>query len=186
VQPTFTPHAVIPQILIVEPLIRSDSRGTFIEAYKASDYDAVGITARFVQDNQSVSTRWVLRGLHFQLPPRAQAKLVRCIEGEVFDVAVDLRPDAPTYRRYASVTLKAEEQRLIWIPVGFAHGFLTLSERATVVYQQTNEYSPNHEGLVRWDDPSLNIKWPLGRTVPLLSDKDARAPFLSELDPPRW
>ena len=184
--PRVSPHPVIPQILVIEPLVQRDSRGTFVEAYKASDYAAIGITTRFVQDNQSVSTRWVLRGLHFQVPPRAQAKLVRCVEGEVFDVAVDLRPEAPTFGRYASITLRAEEQRLVWIPVGFAHGFLTLSDRATVAYQQTDEYSPGHEGAVRWDDPSLNIQWPLKGAAPLLSDKDARAPLLTALQPIRW
>lgn len=184
--PRVSPNEVIPQILVVEPLVRRDSRGTFIEAYKASDYAAIGISARFVQDNQSVSTRWALRGLHFQVPPHAQAKLVRCVEGAVFDVAVDLRPDSPTFRRYASMTLKAEEQRLIWIPVGFAHGFLTVSDRATVVYQQTNEYSPGHEGTIRWNDPSIDIKWPLDGADPLLSDKDARAPLLSDVDPLHW
>jgi dTDP-4-dehydrorhamnose 3,5-epimerase len=186
VVPRVSPHAVIPDILAIEPEVWRDRRGSFIEVHKATEYQAIGIEATFVQENQSVSKRWVLRGLHYQVSPHAHAKLVRCVEGAVFDVAVDLRADSPTFGRYASTTLRAEDQRVLWIPVGFAHGFLTLSERATVVYLQTAEYSPAHERSVRWDDPSIGVKWPLEGYAPVLSEKDARAPFLTEIERPGW
>jgi dTDP-4-dehydrorhamnose 3,5-epimerase len=170
-------------VLFVTLHVWEDARGWFAETYKTSDYLVGGVDLVFVQENQSVSTsRFVLRGLHYQVEPRAHAKLVRCLEGQIFDVAVDLRRDSPTYRRYASTVLSGTEPRCLWIPKGFAHGFLTLTERASVLYKQTAEYSPAHERAVRWNDPALNIAWPLGGAQPLLSEKDEHAPLLVEME----
>src|SRR5438309_1391083 len=183
VPPRFSRLETIPDVMLIEPQVWRDQRGWFVEAYRASDYAAAGIVTDLVQENQSFSaSRFVLRGLHFQIEPKAQAKLVRCLEGRIFDVVVDLRRGSPTYARYASTILNADEPRLVWVPSGFAHGFLTLSARASVVYQQTAEYSPRHERAIRWNDPQLAIPWPLEGASPLMSRKDAEAPFLAEVE----
>jgi dTDP-4-dehydrorhamnose 3,5-epimerase len=171
----------LPDIAIVEPKAVKDERGWFMETYKKSEFSTQGIPQDFLQDNHSCSTlKGVLRGLHFQKEPVAQGKLVRCIVGEVFDVAVDIRKGSPTYSRWVSVILSAQNRRMIWIPVGFAHGFLTTSDVSEVEYKVTAEYSNAHDRAIRWNDPDIGIGWPVGN--PMLSRKDAEAPFLKEAD----
>ncbi len=170
----------IPGLILVEPQVFGDDRGFFTETYKASDFAAHGIPGPFVQENYSHSVRGVLRGLHFQKAPAAQGKLVSVICGEIFDVAVDIRQGSPTYGQWAGVTLSAENHRLLYVPVGFAHGFCVLSAEADVVYRVTAEYAPQYDRGIRWDDPALGIAWPV--SAPLLSLKDARLPLLAEAD----
>jgi len=159
-------------VFIVEPAAFADARGYFLETYNEKDFFDAGITARFVQDNQSSSSRGVLRGLHFQRQ-HPQAKLVRVISGEVFDVAVDIRPGSPTYGKWVGVTLSAQNRRQFFIPRGFAHGFLVLSEQAEFVYKCDEFYHPEDEGGILWSDPSIAIEWPLPEGVePILSNKD--------------
>lgn len=169
----------IPDVLIVEPKCFSDERGFFFESFNQREWaKATGLKLDFVQDNHSRSVRGVLRGLHYQLPPFSQGKLVRCVVGEVFDVAVDLRKDSPTLCQWVGVVLSAKNKRQLWIPEGFAHGFLVLSDVAEFAYKTTAYYAPDHERSIRWDDPSLNIDWPLNGS-PILSDNDAIAGFYS-------
>ena len=158
-----------------------DARGYFMETYKKSDFDQAGLVYDFVQDNQSKSKRGVLRGLHFQKQYQ-QAKLVRCIEGEVFDVCVDLRKGSPTYGKYESVVLSAEKGNQFMIPRGFAHGFLVLSESATFCYKVDNLYHPEDEGGIIYNDPDVNIDWPKLDEL-LLSEKDGKMPLLKEIKP---
>jgi dTDP-4-dehydrorhamnose 3,5-epimerase len=172
----------LPGVLVVEPAVFRDDRGYLTEVWNQRRYDDAGLGARFVQDNLSSSRRGVLRGLHYQ-HPAAQGKLVSALVGEVFDVAVDIRPDSPTFRRWVGVTLSAENNRQIYIPPGFAHGFAVLSETAVVLYKCTEFYTPSDEGSVRWDDPALGIEWPA--TSPILARKDAEAPLLAEIAPDR-
>ncbi len=170
----------IPGVIIVKPKVFGDERGFFMETYKRSDFEKAGIDTDFVQDNHSKSRKGVLRGLHFQCEPRAQGKLVRCIRGRVFDVAVDIRPESPTFKKWVGLELSEENKLMLWIPKGFAHGFLTLSEEAEIIYKVSgSEYSPEHDRSIRWDDPELSIAWPL-EGEPLLSPKDREAPYLSE------
>lgn len=166
----------IPDVVMIEPRVFRDERGFFVESYKRSEFAAFGITESFVQDNHSRSRRGVLRGLHYQNPPRAQGKLVRAVRGEIFDVAVDIRKGSPTYGRWVGVNLSEENMRMLYIPPGFAHGFLTLSDMADVMYKTTDEYSPEHEAGIIWSDPEIRINWPL--RDPVLSPKDARWPCL--------
>jgi len=167
-----TPTA-IPDVLLLAPRVFEDSRGHFYESWNRRAFEAaVGAPFDFVQDNHSVSVRGVLRGLHYQLP-EPQAKLVRVTAGEIYDVAVDLRRGSPTFGRWVGARLSAERREQLWIPVGFAHGFLALSERAEVQYKATAYYHPECERCIRWDDPELAIPWPLGATPPLVSPKDA-------------
>lgn len=168
----------IPDVLIVTPNIFPDNRGRFLETFQAERYAAHGMAGPFVQDNMSHSVRGTLRGLHFQIT-RPQAKLVHVIHGEIFDVAVDLRPASPTYKMYAGVTLTGEDHRQLYIPEGFAHGFCVLSEKAVFVYKCTDYYAPRDEGGVHWADPEIGIDWPVD--APIVSDKDAALPRLSEL-----
>lgn len=166
----------IPEVKIFEPKVFGDDRGFFFESYSQKIFEeATGLKANFVQDNHSKSARGVLRGLHYQLPPMAQGKLVRVVEGEVFDVAVDIRKSSPTFGKWVGVLLSAENKRQLWIPEGFAHGFLTLSETAEFLYKTTNYYSPRHEGAVLWSDASLAIAWPKVSNI-LVSGKDQVAP----------
>ncbi len=173
------PYTVIPtdilDVLILEPKVFGDARGFFFESYNQRDFEAAtglhGLT--FVQDNHSRSRRGVLRGLHYQLPPKAQGKLVRVVRGAVFDVAVDIRRDSPTFGRWVGVELSESNHRQLWIPPGFAHGFLVLSDEADFLYKTTDYYSPAHERCIRWDDPTLAIEWPLAEDAPLISAKDA-------------
>lgn len=167
----------IPDVLIIEPKVFGDSRGFFFESFNKKIFDeAVNRNVEFVQDNHSLSTKGVLRGLHYQIEPYAQGKLVRCIEGEVFDVAVDIRDGSPTYGKWVGVNLSADNHRQLWIPEGFAHGFLTLSERAQFVYKTTNYYHPQSDRGIIWNDPILDIDWPLELgNQPIISDKDRNA-----------
>ena len=166
----------IPDVIVIEPKIFNDDRGFFFESFNQSDFETeTGLVPNFVQDNHSKSTKGVLRGLHYQLPPKAQGKLVRVINGEVFDVAVDIRQGSPTYGQWVAEILSAENKKQLWIPEGFAHGFLTLSDTAELIYKTTNYYSPELDRCIRWDDSSLNIDWPTPTSAPLLSEKDASA-----------
>ncbi len=165
----------IPDVFIFEPKVFGDERGFFFESFNHKLFEeAVGYPVTFVQDNHSKSSKGVLRGLHYQLPPHAQGKLVRCVAGEVFDVAVDIRKSSPTFGKWVGVHLSGENKRQLWIPEGFAHGFLTLSETAEFLYKTTNYYSPQSEGAIRWDDPQVGIEWPITGEVSL-SKKDEGA-----------
>jgi len=157
-------------VLILEPKVFGDARGFFMETYNKATMAEVGITDNFVQDNHSRSEHNVLRGLHYQVE-QTQGKLVRAIVGELFDVAVDLRRSSPTFGKWAAATLSAENKRMMWVPAGCAHGFLVVSDIAEVLYKATDFYAPQHERSIRWDDPDLQIEWPIV-APPLLSDKD--------------
>lgn len=162
----------IPDVLILEPKVFGDNRGFFYESYNERVFrEATGLDVHFVQDNHSRSVKGVLRGLHYQLPPAAQGKLVRCVVGEVFDVAVDLRQSSSTFGRWVGVSLSAENKRQLWIPEGFAHGFLVISEWAEFLYKTTAFYASAQERTLFWNDPNLAIKWPLSGN-PILSAKD--------------
>lgn len=166
----------IPDVLIFEPKVFGDERGFFFESFNNKLFEeAVGYPVTFVQDNHSKSSKGVLRGLHYQLPPHAQGKLVRCVVGEVFDVVVDIRKSSPTFGQWVGVTLSADNKRQLWIPEGFAHGFLTMSEIAEVVYKVTNYYSSQSERIVNWCDEKIAISWPELKNVSsyIMSEKDA-------------
>jgi dTDP-4-dehydrorhamnose 3,5-epimerase len=166
---------------ILEPKIFGDARGFFLESYNERNFDqALGMQVRFVQDNHSRSAQGVLRGLHYQLPPHAQGKLVRVTQGAVFDVAVDLRRSSPSYGRWVGVTLTGENHRMVWLPPGLAHGFLVTGESADFQYKTTDYYAPESERCIRWDDPAIGIAWPLLDRAPVLATRDAAAPVLSE------
>ncbi|MEG0769685.1 MAG: dTDP-4-dehydrorhamnose 3,5-epimerase [Ruthenibacterium sp.] len=158
-------------VLVIEPTVFGDSRGYFMETFQAQEYAAAGIRGAFVQDNQSKSTRGVLRGLHFQ-KEHTQGKLVRILSGEVYDVAVDCRPHSKTFGKWMGVTLSAENKKQLYIPQGFAHGFLVLSDEAEFTYKCTDVYDHASEGGIPWDDPAIGIEWPDTGAAPLLSDKD--------------
>lgn len=169
-------QTVIPGLLILEPRVFGDDRGFFFESFNRKVFrEATGIDAEFVQDNHSRSEKNVLRGLHYQVAPRAQGKLVRVVHGAVFDVAVDIRKDSPTFGRWVGETLSAENKKQVWIPTGFAHGFLTLTDSAEFLYKTTDYYSPDLERCIAWDDPKIGIKWPLTTTDPIISQKDRQA-----------
>ncbi len=196
----------IPEVILVKPKVLTDERGFFMESYKYSEFAAFGIKEHFVQDNHSRSIRGVLRGLHYQKSPKDQGKLVRVVVGEVFDVAVDIRSargikregniphdsprginkkgnipqgkGSPTYGKWVGVRLSAENKRMLYIPPGFAHGFCVLSEEAEILYKVTEEYSPQHDAGIIWNDPELAIDWPIEE--PVLSEKDAALPTLRE------
>lgn len=171
-------------VLILEPKVFGDERGFFYESFNQRAFDeAVGHSVNFVQDNHSRSAKGVLRGLHFQRAPHEQGKLVRAVRGSVFDVAVDIRRDSPTFGKWVGVELSEENHRQLWIPGGLAHGFLVTSESADFLYKTTSFYAPQSEGSIRWDDPTLGIEWPLGTMPPALSAKDASAPFLTATAP---
>lgn len=168
-------------VLVIEPRVFGDERGFFFESFNQRAFDdAVGAHVDFVQDNHSKSSRNVLRGLHYQLPPKAQGKLVRVVQGEVFDVAVDLRKGSATFGQWVGENLSAENKKQLWIPAGFAHGFLTLSETAEFLYKTTDYYSPEHERCIRWDDADVGVLWPLS-IPPLVSEKDALGSTFSGL-----
>lgn len=166
---TFT-RLEIPDVILVEPKIFLDNRGFFYESFKESDFLSYGITDKFIQDNFSHSVKGVIRGLHYQNPPRSQAKLVTVIKGKIFDVAIDIRKKSPTYGKWISEILSEENHRLLYVPEGFAHGFCVLSEQADVSYKINNEYSPQHEQGIIWNDQTLNISWPIEK--PIISNKD--------------
>lgn len=172
----------IPDVKIFEPKVFGDHRGFFFESFNQKIFDAaVGRNITFVQDNHSKSQKGVLRGLHYQLPPMAQGKLVRVTYGEVFDVAVDIRQSSATFGKWVGVILSAENKRQLWVPEGFAHGFLTLSNEAEFLYKTTNFYSPQHETSLHWNDETLNIQWPLEvGCPPILNQKDSSAKVLAD------
>jgi len=170
----------IPEVVLIEPKVFQDGRGFFMETYKFSDFAAFGIAERFVQDNHSRSKKSVIRGLHYQNPPKAQGKLVRAVVGEIFDVAVDIRRGSPTYGKWVGEKLSSENKRMLYIPPGFAHGFCVLSAEAEVVYKVTEEYAPEHEAGIIWNDPDIGISWPIAN--PIISEKDAALPCLKEAE----
>ena len=171
----------IPDVLIVEPTVHGDARGYFFESWSRRAFSGlVGREVDFVQDNHSASGRGVLRGLHYQTE-HAQGKLVRAVAGEVYDVAVDLRRSSPTFGRWVGEVLSAENRRMMWIPEGFAHGFLVLSEAAEFLYKTTDSYSPAHERTLLWNDPAIGIRWPL-EGAPLVKPKDAAGAPLASAD----
>ena len=170
----------IPEVLLVKARSVSDDRGFFAETYKMSEFSANGLSQTFVQDNHSHSVRGVLRGLHYQNHPRAQGKLVRVLRGRIFDVAVDIRKGSPTYGHWVGSVLSASNLRMLYVPVGFAHGFCVTSEDADVVYKVTEEYAAELERGIIWNDPEIGIQWPI--TEPFLSLKDVQLPSLREAD----
>ncbi len=171
----------IPEVLIVEPKVFGDDRGFFFESFNEQAWqDATGLECRFVQDNHSRSGRGVLRGLHYQIQ-QPQGKLVRCVVGEVLDVAVDIRHSSASFGRSVAVRLSAENKRQLWVPEGFAHGFLVLSEVAEFLYKTTDYYAPQHERSIRWNDPELNIDWQI-KGNPILSGKDETAPLFADAE----
>ena len=174
----------ISDLIIIEPTVFGDARGYFLESYNQKKFEEVIGKTSFVQDNESKSSKGVLRGLHFQKPPFQQAKLVRCIEGEVLDVAVDIRKNSKTYGKHVAVLLSGENKRQLFVPRGFAHGFLVLSERATFAYKVDNAYSPDHDSGIRWNDKELNIKWGEENCDIVTSKKDAALPFFSKFKSP--
>lgn len=167
-------------VVLIEPHLFGDERGFFLELYKRSDFRRAGITEHFVQDNHSRSTKGVLRGLHYQKEPRAQGKLVRCLQGKIFDVAVDIRKGSPTYGKWVGQELTGENRQMLYVPIGFAHGFLTLSDVAEVLYKCTDEYSPSHDRGIIWNDPDIGIPWKTSE--PLISGKDMTHPRLRDAD----
>ncbi|WP_338824266.1 dTDP-4-dehydrorhamnose 3,5-epimerase [Bradyrhizobium septentrionale] len=175
----------VPDVILITPKRHADARGFFSETYHAGAFEIHGLEAyRFVQDNHVYSAeRGVLRGLHFQLRPPAQGKLVRCIRGAIFDVAVDIRSGSPTYGCHVGVELSATNWKQLWIPPGFAHGYVTLEEHCEVIYKVTDYYSPECDRGIAWDDPALAIDWPLSKTDIILSEKDRKQPRLSEIAP---
>ena len=173
----------LPGVLILEPKVFGDDRGFFMESYNSQRFaELTGCSEPMVQDNHSRSSRGVLRGLHYQLPPMAQGKVVRAVAGEIFDVTVDIRRSSPTFGQWFGLYLSSENKKQLWVPRGFAHGFYVTSDVAEVVYKVTEYYSPQHERGIRWDDPAIGIEWPLGNGAPLLSGKDAQAPLLAQAE----
>ena len=174
----------ISDVIIIEPTVFGDNRGYFLESYNKKKFEEVVGKTSFIQDNESKSSKGVLRGLHFQKPPFDQAKLVRCIEGEVLDVAVDIRKNSKTYGQHVAVLLSGENKRQLFVPRGFAHGFLVLSDTATFAYKVDNRYAPEFDVGIRWNDKELNIQWGLEESEILVSAKDAELPFFLEFDSP--
>ncbi len=170
----------IPDILIIEPKVFGDSRGYFMETFSLSFFEHCVCNTKFIQDNESKSVYGVLRGLHYQLPPKSQSKLVRVVHGEVLDVAVDIRKGSPTFGQHVSCILSAENKRQLFIPRGFAHGFAVLSKEAVFQYKCDNYYSPADEGAILWSDPALAIDWKIPADDMILSDKDRNHPLLKD------
>jgi dTDP-4-dehydrorhamnose 3,5-epimerase len=177
----FSPSPVLPDVIIVQPDVHADKRGYFMETYHQKEFAAGGIGRAFIQDNQSMSVRGTLRGLHYQVQ-RPQGKLIRVIYGEVFDVSVDIRRSSPHFGRWFGIRLSAENKTAVYVPPDFAHGFCVLSERAEFFYKCTDFYAPEFERAIRWDDPDLAIAWPT--KDPVLSEKDAAAPYLRDAELP--
>lgn len=170
----------IPEVILIEATAFEDDRGYFIERYKRSEFEGMGIRDKFVQENGSHSMSRVLRGLHYQKHPRAQAKLIAVIQGEIFDVVVDIRRGSPTYGRWVGTYLSADNRRMLYIPVGFAHGFCVVSKEANVIYSVSSEYAPDLDRGILWNDPDLGIDWPNPR--PIVSPKDVELPRLKEAE----
>jgi dTDP-4-dehydrorhamnose 3,5-epimerase len=176
----------LPGVVIIEPRVFSDSRGYFYESYSRRDMELIGIAEEFVQDNQSCSEKGVVRGLHFQ-SRYPQGKLVRVLRGAIYDVVVDIRKQSPTFGKSAGFELSARDVRMIWVPLGFAHGFLSLEDNTEVLYKTTNFYYPEFDAGIRWNDPDLGISWPLaqyGISATITSDKDAKLPLLKDIESP--
>jgi dTDP-4-dehydrorhamnose 3,5-epimerase len=165
-------------IVVIDPQLYGDQRGFFLEIYRESDFREWGIADVFVQDNHSFSVKGVIRGLHYQIPPRAQAKLIYVVQGSVWDVAVDVRRGSPTFAKFVSEELSDENRRMMYIPEGFAHGFCALSDSVHIIYKCTREFSPEHDSGIRWDDEEIGIDWPTD--VPILSERDRNLPSLRE------
>ncbi|MFQ5941178.1 MAG: dTDP-4-dehydrorhamnose 3,5-epimerase [Nitrososphaerales archaeon] len=170
----------IPDVILVEAQVFGDGRGFFMEAFKESVFVANGIDSRFVQDNYSHSVKGVLRGLHYQMNPKPQAKLVGVIRGKIFDVAVDIRKGSPGYGKWVGEILSEDNHRVLYVPVGFAHGFCVFSDVADVIYKVTEEFAPEYDRGIIWNDPELGISWPVER--PLISQKDSKQPTFKEAD----
>jgi len=170
----------LPEMVLIEPMILKDKRGFFMETYRYSDFAAFGIKEYFVQDNHSRSEKGVLRGLHFQKKPKAQGKLMRCIRGRIFDAAVDIRQGSPSFGQWISNELSDENNYMLYIPPFFAHGFVVLSDYAEIIYKCTEEYSPEDEQGIIWNDPFIKIDWPVNN--PMLSEKDRIYPMLKDAD----
>lgn len=174
----------LPGVLLIEPKVFGDDRGFFYESFNLKSFqNSTGLSIKFLQDNHSKSSKGVLRGLHYQIR-KPQGKLVRVISGSIFDVVVDIRLGSPTYGQWFGEKLSSENKKQLWIPPNFAHGFLVLSESAEVLYKATNYYAPNFERSIRWDDPSIAIKWPIDNIIPVLSPKDAGADNLVNAELP--
>lgn len=171
----------IEDVILVKPKVFGDNRGFFMESYKKSEFFENGIAVEFNQDNHSKSTKGVLRGLHYQAYPHGQAKLVRCSKGRIYDVAVDIRPTSPTFGKYVKVELSEENKHMIYIPIGFAHGFVALSEEVELLYKASGEYSPQSDRGLLWNDKDINIDWDID-FEPLLSEKDKIQPTLKEIN----
>lgn len=170
----------IPDVILIKPTIFYDPRGFFLETYKLSDFAVAGIKKAFVQDNLSCSKKGVLRGLHYQINPYAQGKLVKVFKGSILDVAVDIRKGSPYYGKWVSEILSEENQFMLWVPEGFAHGFLSLEDDTLVLYKNTNEYKPSLEKGIIWNDPQIGIEWNI--INPLLSEKDSKNPYLKDAE----
>ena len=174
----------ISDVYIIEPSVFGDNRGYFLESFNLEKFEENVYHIKFVQDNESKSSKGVLRGLHFQKPPFEQAKLVRCIEGEVLDVALDIRKNSKTYGQHISVLLSGDNKRQLFVPRGFAHGFLVLSDTATFAYKVDNIYAPDHDAGIRWNDKELNIQWGIENSEVLVSEKDSKLPLFSGFKSP--
>ena len=178
-------HSHLSDVLVIEPKVFGDDRGFFTESFNASAFErATGVKATFVQDNHSKSERGVLRGMHYQLQ-QPQGKLIRVVQGEIYDVAIDIRSGSSTFGEWEGVILSAENKKQLWVPAGFAHGFVVVSETAEVLYKTTDYYTPEHERSIRWDDPDLAIDWPADALPPKLSAKDAAAVNLADAELPQ-
>lgn len=171
----------IPDVILIRPKIFGDERGFFLESYKKSTFIQNGIDYDFIQDNHSMSAKGVLRGLHYQLNPKAQGKLVRCVSGSVFDVAVDIRKGSPTYGKWVGYELSARNKQILWVPPGFAHGFVTLEDNTQFLYKTTNDYAPEYDRGIRYDDPVIGIIWPDAGEF-ILSAKDQQQPLLKDAE----
>jgi len=170
-------------VVIIEPQVFKDDRGFFMETYKKSEFEKADISFNFKQDNHSLSVKNVLRGLHYQLPPFAQGKLLRCINGEIFDVAVDIRKDSETFGKWVGINLSSENKRMLYIPPGFAHGFLTLSNVAEIHYKMTEEYAPEYERGIIWNDKDISVLWPIDNIEEVIvSEKDRNNPALKNAE----
>lgn len=171
----------IPEVILIKPKIFGDNRGFFMESYKKSDFVANGINVDFVQDNHSKSSKGVLRGLHYQAKPHAQAKLIKCVKGEIYDIAVDIRPNSPTFSKYIKVKLSEENKEMLFIPEGFAHGFVVLTNEAELIYKTNAEYNAKNDRGILWNDKDININWEID-FEPILSEKDKNQPTLKEIN----
>tara|TARA_B110000902_G_scaffold186996_1_gene211625 strand:- start:44 stop:604 length:561 start_codon:yes stop_codon:yes gene_type:complete len=176
--------AIIQGIVVIEPTVLSDKRGYFLESFNKNQFEKVIGKVSFVQDNESRSSKGVLRGLHYQKPPFAQAKLVRCIEGEILDIAVDIRKDSPTYGLYHSAVLTGENKKQLFVPRGFAHGFVVLSDSAVFAYKVDNTYAPDYEAGIKWNDKELGVEWGLKESEIFISNKDEQLPLFSKFISP--